>query len=475
MSANAAPLRATWPRRYGWQAAGLLLAVAASLGIVIGEGTGAVIVLALLGGIATFVILLRSGPQAELFFLMFAIELNFFSVEIANGAANIRVGMVATLLLAAVQFVKAFGGREKPGRVAFLAPMVCFSASLFLCTLINASSPYFVRGLASCSNMVLNLAVYVMLMRRLLVDKELFDRAARFLIDLNVLYAGFCILELCLHAAGLDPQGRLIDQRQLGEYVLGSQTDQILRPWSLITVTGSFLAAVCVLALAKALQPGETRRRRLLLSAFVMSIGVILSYARGPWLGLAFGLMVLAVLSLSSVRTALLPFLGLTLLSGLAVVSYVIVGKYVPWLQELIEGRIMALMNLTRGTAGDRISYWTVFIADGLRSPIFGRGVDAYRAFVPHGMPAESFVVEIFHAAGLLGLGLYAWLHLQLLRYVPAAIRSSRTMRGLGPWCIPFLAGYACLFLALLTNPGMWGAFYWMFLAFLITMLVSKG
>jgi hypothetical protein len=233
------------------------------------------------------------------------------------------------------------------------------------------------------------------------------------------------------------------------------------------------MAAVCLLAMAKAMQRDERHRQWLWLCAGLMFIGVMLSFARGAWLGLGAGLILLPFSARyvprqeKRMRTPL--WRTIAVISGTVVGGYFLLITIFPYLRDVLLDRLMTLTMWDQGTMFHRYETWALLITDALGSPILGRGAAAFRGLLDPPFIPESFLIETFHSVGLVGVAAFVWLQIYLLWRTLQLLRSGQHLRL--RWIMPFLVSYAGYFICIQTNPGGWGAFYWMFLALLVATL----
>jgi hypothetical protein len=452
----------------------------------IGVWFGFAPILVVMFALAVFLVVRKVGPVGQVAFLMFAIQLNIFSIEFGDRVYTfenfftLRPAVPIATLMLVLLFWRLLNGKEKLGYIPLLRPLVLLDAAFFVATLLHPGSPYFFRGLISCVLLGINIGIFVLFVRQLVPNRDLIDRAARWLIAMYAIYALAGVLMVLVNMSGLDPHDRLVQIDTLGNYTMttaGSDTP-IPRPWSFEPNTGSQMAAVCLLALAKATQRDERQRHLLWLCGAMIFLGVMLSFARGAWVGLAFGMILLAFsarhVRLEEQRLGQPLWRALLGLGTTVVGAYFLMIRFLPYLKDVLLDRLLTLSVWDQGTMFMRYQNWMMLIADGLRNPILGHGGAAYRGLLPPPLVPESFLVETFHSAGLLGLAAFVWLQVHLFR---RALRMLRTGRHLEfRWLMPFVVAYAGYFVSVQTNPNAWSAFYWMFVALLAaTLYLDRG
>jgi hypothetical protein len=370
---------------------------------------------------------------------------------------------------------RLLNGTEKLGYVPLLKPLLLLDAAFFLATLLHPSSPFFFRGLISCVLLGINIGIFVLFFRQLLPNRDLIDRASRWLITMYAIYATAGILMVLVNMSGLDPNDYLVQIHTLGDYTMttaGSETP-IPRPWSFEPNTGSQMAAVCLLALTKSFQRDEQHRGRLWLCAALIFIGVMLTFARGAWVGLGVGFIAMLIIMQAAARakSAQRPRLYriLFIITVTVVGSYFVLVNIFPYLKDVLIERLLTLTMWGQGTMYGRFAYWMMLIADGMNSPIIGHGGVAYRGLLPPPLVPESFLVETFHSAGLVGLAAFVWLQILLFSRALRMLRGGRHLEF--RWIMPFVVAYTGYFVSVQTNPNAWSGFYWMFVALLAATL----
>jgi hypothetical protein len=414
-------------------------------------------------------------------FLMIAIQLNIFSIEFGDRVFNyenffsLRPATPAVSIMLVLLLWRLLNRTETLGYIPAIKPMLLLDAAYFAATLLHPGSQFFFRGLITCVLLTINIGVFVLFVRQLLPNRDLIDRATRWLIALYAIYALAGVLMVLVNLSGLDPHDYLVQIDTLGDYTMKSEggNTKIPRPWSFEPNTGSQMAAVCLLALAKAMQRDERHRQWLWLCAALIFFGVMLSFSRGAWVGLGAGLILLPFSARyvprqgRKLRTPL--WRTLAVISGTVVGGYFLLVMVFPYLRDVLIDRLMTLTMWDQGTMFLRSEAWMLLIKDALASPIFGRGASAFRGLLePPNIP-ESFLIETFHSAGLVGVAAFVWLQVYLLRRALKLLRAGHHLQL--RWIMPFLVSYAGYFASIQTNPNGWSAFYWMFVALLAATL----
>jgi hypothetical protein len=458
---------------------GFLACAVALLGLWLGF---ALIYLAIFS-LLLFLAIRKASPTTQVIFLMVAIQLNIFSIEFGDrydpeNFFTLRPATPVAAIMLVLFLWRLSSGNETLKNVPLLKPLLWLDAAFFLATLLHPSSPFFFRGLISCVLLGMNVGIFVLFVRQLLPNRRLIDRAVRLLIVMYALYALCGILMVLVNLSGLDPHDRLVQMDTLGNYTMtteGSNTP-IPRPWSFDPNTGSQMAAVCLLALAKSLQRDERHRRRLAVCSALIFIGVVLSFARGAWVGLGVGFvgMLIMIRAAAPGRLEQRPriFRSLLVITVSIVALYLALVKVFPYLKDVLIERFFTLGVWGEGTMYERFVFWMRYIQDGIRSPFLGHGADAYKTLIPPPHVSENFIIESFHATGVAGPLIFGWFHWKLLKRAVRTIRGGRQFEL--RWIVPFLSAYSGYFVAVQTNPNIWGAFFWMFLAFMVALLYQE-
>jgi hypothetical protein len=212
-----------------------------------------------------------------------------------------------------------------------------------------------------------------------------------------------------------------------------------------------------------------------ILLAILLFIGDILAYSRGAWLGTLVGLLVLAGLAIAKPGWANIRPQRVVLVLTLACATGALILVFVPSVYDVLLGRGANLLNAQQGTGLGRLADWNLLITDGLKQPILGHGADAYKALLLPGLVVESASVEIFHSAGILGLGLYAMAYLLVVARLIRGVFGSRPESADRAMPAVALASFVALFVSSQLNPSMWGNMYWLLLAICLAASTSAG
>ncbi len=462
-----------------------VLALASCAVLLVGIQFGFAVIYVAILVIATFLVMRKAGPAAQVGFLMVAIQLNIFSIEFGDRVYNyenfftLRPATPAVAIMLVLLLWRLVSGTEKLGPLPAIKPMLMLDGAYFAATLLHPGSEFFLRGLITCTLLSINIGIFILFVRRLLPSRDLLDRAIRWLIALYAIYAFAGVLMVLVNMSGLDPHDYLVQIDTLSNYTMTTEGGgtQIPRPWSFEPNTGSQMAAVCLLALAKAMQRDERHRVLLWVSAALIFIGVLLSFSRGAWVGFGAGLVLLPFGARyvppqgPKMRTPI--WRTVLVLSGTVVGGYFFIITFLPYLRDVLIARLMTLSAWDQGTMFLRYQNWMLLITDAMGSPILGRGASAYRGLLEAPFVPESFLVETFHSAGLVGVAAFVWLQVYLLRRALRQVRAGEHFQM--RWILPFLVSYAGYFISIQTNPDAWGAFYWMFVGLFTATLYHEN
>lgn len=436
--------------------------------------------------LGAFLLALRSSPRQQVVLLIVALQLNVFSIEFGDRLYDpehfysLRPALPVAVMLVALLIWRVLTDREKLGKPPLVRVLVALDLIYWFTTLIHRDSPYFFRGLVSCTLLAVNVGIFLIFIRPLLTEPGLIDRACRLLITLYTIYVLVCIGMLAINLAGLDPQNYLVEIDTMGNWTMaeeGSNTP-VPRPLSFEPNSGSQMAAICLLALAKSFQREEKHRYRYLFCAGALFIGVALTFARGAWVGLGAGLIAsLFILGFAArqhrekARTRSIRPLATAI--SVVVISCILIAWMFPFIGNVLVARLFTLSagNWQRGTMFERFLAWSMFIQEGIQSPILGHGADSYRRLIAPPRVSENFIIESFHVAGIWGPLLIGWIHVVLLQRAWRAIRGNYHLQQ--HWLLPLLCGYSAMIVAAQMNPSMWGGFYWMLLAILTAAIFS--
>jgi len=459
----------------------LSLALVASALTMIGVWFGFALVFVALLVAVTFPLVRKASAAGQVAFLMVAIQLNIFSIEFGDRVFNyesfftLRPATAVVAIMLVLLLWRLLSRKETLGYIPAIKPILLLDAAYFASTLLHYSSQFFSRGLIVCALLTINVGIFVLFVRQLLPRRELIDRATRWLIALYAIYALAGVLMVLVNLSGLDPHDYLVEVQKLGDWTMATEGSNTLipRPWSFEPNTGSQMAAVCLLAMAKAMQRDERHQKWLWLCAGVIFIGVMLSFARGAWVGLGVGLIILPFSAryvprqVQKLRTPL--WRTIVVVGGTVVGGYFLLITVFPYLRDVLLDRLMTLTMWDQGTMFHRYETWMLLITDALGSPIFGRGAAAFRGVLDPPFIPESFLVETFHSAGLMGIAAFVWLQIFLARRALRLLRAGQHLQL--RWIMPFIVSYVGYFVSIQTNPAGWGAFNWMFLALLVATL----
>ena len=363
-------------------------------------------------------------------------------------------GFVGALVVIAIHRWAVFDAVDGP--VLALWAMLPFIA---LSTAFATPAEYKSYGIADVVVLTLNLAAFSAVRSHYVLRPQAWTRF------FNVLAVSSVFMSVALVTRALIAAK---SGQSMGEdsYILG-----------LGTIVGTYTSAFAAAAFTAALFATSRRYFILAMIAFIVhGVAALLALARGPWL--AFILAVLIVVPISAWRfrrgfsLAGVLVRALSLLIALpAVAGTMFVTS--PLVRALVTQRFFTIVKLDAGTGWSRVVMWKMFLRDAYRSPIFGHGASAYREISEslgvHGTVSENFVVEIFHAGGmvsvlLLVVGLGGALLYCLLD--PGSDRRPTATAA----C---LAGGVALILGAMTNPAAWNGLFWVMMGVVASRPVS--
>jgi O-antigen ligase/polysaccharide polymerase Wzy-like membrane protein len=332
-------------------------------------------------------------------------------------------------------------------------PILAFSAMfafILLSTLFATPPEYKFRGIADVGLLALNVVGFAVVRSYYAIRPE---KWLRFFSVLGV--SSICMsLGLIARALMAASSGMVTG---VDSYALG-----------LGTVAGTYTATFAAASTAAMVFAMSRRGFLLALGAFVVhGLAMLLSLARGPWL--AFLVAVVTMIPIVAWRLrGRFTMLG-TLIRGGSIVfalptlaGVVLVAS--PFVRKLVVQRVVQLVKLDAGTGSARLIMWKAFLTDGLRSPLFGHGAAAYRDISEHlgvqGTVSENFVVEIFHAGGMVAVVLLLVALVSVLLHCllsPGAARRPAQTAA----C---LVGAVALVIGSMTNPAAWNGLFWLIL-----------
>jgi len=242
------------------------------------------------------------------------------------------------------------------------------------------------------------------------ISARIFDHPAglrRFEIFSLVVLAYLCVIAILflLDARGLIVPGYIVDEN------LGIHADRARGPFLQAVANGMTINMLALIAL------DSFRRRRLhaVLAMFffiAVPIAVLATKTRGVWLAFAGSVILMMFSSSKRVRYACL---GLIVAAALAVCSVITFGNPSNSIADRFEEQSPVEFRIAMYRAG-----WEMF----LEKPVFGWGMRDMQAELASRVAdfhQEEFFfhntyLEILVQHGLLGIGLYAWIVIDLLR-----------------------------------------------------------
>ncbi len=403
-------------------------------------------------------------------FLFISMFLDPFRLEVFRGLFNIRPSFVAFVIVAPIQAYRWRAHKETVWKTPLLFTMLALNGVLLIATAVNVHSPYHLRGFITCILLAVNIAFYVLVYHCAAARRSHLEELLKFVVTLAAVFSIASVLTLLLYQLGFGPARYLMQLRSLGDWTMTNANTLSARPWLLDPTMASYLAAVGVMSLGRALI-GETDRAFFGLASGAMFLAVLLSYSRGAWLGVGLGLLTMAILLIATRQR---PFIGRRSLAfgfALVVLTGLAINFAVPTARSILFARAANALNIQRGTGHERLGFWVKITADGLRSPLIGHGSDSYRALLPPPPKtcsfcgpyvAENATVELFHDAGVAGLALF------LATAVLTVVGAARILRDWGratasdrARALAGMGGFVAILVGSEVNPSFWGNLYW--------------
>ncbi len=402
-------------------------------------------------------------PKLIPYLLIIAVHISLF-VSVTIGPLNLRPNMLLALVAAGFLVCRLILGAEPFRPLPCIGLFLATNAAYLLSTLVHTGSGFYSRGVADCGLLFVNILQYSLIVWFLAHDRRAFDQAVRLFLVLTALYGGANVLVFILGELGIGPFPQMLES-------VPGETGWFLRVKGFSTTEGTYMGFGVVTLLALVI----LNWRRLPFSrmqTFVMLgssfVALIFTFSRGPWLevGVTVVLMLTTlVFRLPRRRAAKMVMnvaMALLLLAGVG--SRLASGS----IADMVFSRFEAFSATDTGTMGYRMLVWGNMLEDWTKSPWLGHGAHDYAKFLyDPKMVSENFPLELLHSAGLIGFGLF----FLAISYVGLrGLRLFASPRGmeLMPWGFPLLAGFVAICIGSLSNPGMWGGYFWVVLALLV-------
>jgi hypothetical protein len=420
----------------------LALSLAVTLAALIGGIAVSINVLAALAVVAalTFLLLLAE-PALGLPVLVISSALDRYGPH--WGDANIRLDLLATLLVAAVLLNRMLVRTVSPTvlRSALTLPLVAYAGANLVSTLLFAVERS--RGLKLDAEVWTAILTFV-------IASALLRRRSDLIIAMKALWivtVGEAGLGLVLAAAYLGHATRY------GVSEVASGFPAIYGTMWEPNVFGSFLSGNFFLLLADFV--GHKRGRIYTWGLIIVGAGIVVSLTRTVWIatilgGIAFFIYVHRTKRANpKVLTAAAGAVGLTL-------AALILGSATP-----LGGRLLDIVNLHSSSASGRIAWFREAIAEWSGHPIFGSGTGSWNFGAVPGT-AHPWLPSLFlltlHDTGLLGFGTLLW---AIWVFYRITIRGARGRSDLALLACGSAIGFTCLLIAFQTTTGFWFAYPW--------------
>ena len=406
------------------------------------------------------------SPDLIVYALVAGACLTLFNIKIAIAGAHVRPNMVFAALAGAAWIARIALGIDRPRRVPYLLPLALVDVVYAASTLLHTPHEWVTRGLMDCFLYALNVLQYAMVVWFLERDRGLAVRAAKSLLAGTAFYSG--ATSLLFLAARLN----LGWADSLTSRIPGSNVTRIDMLW---TTQGSYLAfavivPLCLLVFFPRGMGGVSRR--FVLSVLLINLaGLVLTFARGPWLAVLATLPLLFVFAAVRypIRRGMRRIALATVLASMAaLLASILLIAFVPKVSAMVAARGENIVNLS-GTAMGRIQLWDSMWDGFKKAPVFGRGARTWERYtiIPR-QATENFAIELLYSSGLAGAGtlLSAVVAISLgaLRRIWTWPRAS-----LDPWTFALFWGFVAMFGASMTNPAAWGGYFWIVMGALVS------
>jgi hypothetical protein len=331
----------------------------------------------------------------------------------------------------------------------FLAVNAAYLAS----TLINHGSPFFLRGIADCCLLGVNLLQY-----GIVTQSHNLDRLMRIVFWTSSAAFSVLVMLYILMAAGFLPEL----EKPEGDFVRLALLDPTPASYIIFTL----LALLCYLYLF-----GYPFSKMFTLWCVAAHFAALaLSYSRAAWLASAFAFLCFWLFSIVRfpIRRAIVgTAVVLLTLIPIATGAYLYVSGGIG---EMLLERAQA-MSLEEGTVVSRLVLWNDMLEDWRNAPIVGHGAHSYAQFQQYPEQiSENYTLELLHSGGLVTAGLYiVALGILLLEGLPWSWRDAVDRR----WALPLATGFLGMCVSALANPAMEGGVFWVGAGLLATVAIK--
>jgi O-antigen ligase len=243
---------------------------------------------------------------------------------------------------------KSFGPFDKTELLMGAFSLILLASVLFKSTVVGFS-----MRVASDAFIVPFLAYFIA--RRLITDEDRYRRLVR-----SIVYMGYSVILITLVERAMQ-QG--LFYRLSGPFRAGTALYIVLAVAFFLVLSEYFQNSVARSRQQVILPPAQ---RFALYSAPLL---IVLTWSRGAWVGFLIGLAIFLFLSWRYLKRS--QVFGLI---GIALVFVAIIGMGMHQIAESLEKRVA-----NTDTIYGRIATWTVAIDSGLKSPIFGIGLNNLR------------------------------------------------------------------------------------------------
>lgn len=286
---------------------------------------------------------------------------------------------------------------------------------------------------------------------------------------------GVLLLATIGDTLGIPLAGGLISEEGAPILVDGEVASGVVSRFTFAGVTAGVVSAtVVILAATLLLQPRPAHAPWLWVFATVGAVGMVLGFSRQAVVSLAGGVGVIGLSLFTHGRLGRLMRGALVLPVAVALGFWLVTR--VPTGQAFFQGfsgrtaQLLQAEAYETGTVQARTLIWAGMLRDIRQNLLAGSGQDAYLRYManPDESGSHNFPLEIFHAAGLIGVLAYAFLHIAILAAAWHALRR-KARAGADWWLLLGLVGaFVAVWLSSLTNLIYANPVYWAVLGLLL-------
>ena len=350
--------------------------------------------------------------RALLMSLPFLVTLN--GVPLRMGGVSLKLDQLAACLLLIPLLAAAISGARRIRLDTTSWLLIALVISNVIASVINSPVPAY--SIMQCMNLASAWAIYILLINYL--DATELDVFLKRVIQAAVAASAVGIMAFVLASVGLNVGGAEVSKsaaenltRAYGSY--GTMVEP--------NIFGSFAAANFILAIVLFVAGTRQERpdvsQRLLRWAVALTaLGILLSFTRGAWLGVAMGLLSVAVLgSRTGTFRIRMRQVGRMFAVAVAIVAvfFVLPGD----VGTLLRFKVLNLVNPSSSTAIVRLFTYSLALQQTAQHPILGFGTFSFAALAAEGSDFQqyenwrnlwigNYLLLALHDTGVIGLGL---------------------------------------------------------------------